>query len=308
VENVPNQKSERPEEDLRRESFARRHAPLLYSIAAGLAVWVFDAVADALVFYEGPFIDLLILDPPPHELYIRTVILAIFIAFGIAMDRLFALDRHRRHALRLLADDRQELLRELHHRVKNNLQVISGLIELQMLETPEPRFRDVLRRLKGRTDSIALIHDQVCQQDSAQSVDLATWLEALVLRLEPLTTSTGQAVDLTHRAEAVRLPIGRAVAVGLLVNEAVSNAIKHAFNGRPDAQIRVDLQKSGDNSSFLLTIADNGVGFAGESPVDTPGLGMQLMQSLARQAGGELAVTGDDGVRVRLDAPLEGKT
>jgi PAS domain S-box-containing protein len=190
------------------------------------------------------------------------------------------------------------LLREIHHRVKNNLQVISSLLQLQANYADDPTLSQLLGESQHRIRSMALIHEQLCRGDNLQNIDFAAYARDLCARLRQAVRGDAVGVRITTDLEEVSLPIAVAMPCGMIVNELVYNALEHAFpEGR--GEVRVGYHIGGDGR-HRLSVSDDGVGM---EPADSPtpgSLGLQLVSGLVRQLGGEMQVTRSGGVAIQV--------
>jgi two-component sensor histidine kinase len=193
------------------------------------------------------------------------------------------------------AQRRELLLREMHHRVKNNFQVILAMIAHQTRNAPDEVARRIAQKIGEGVFAMSLAHDQLSPTQESESVQLRTYLKALVTSIEkPLENIT-----IEIQAEDIEAGIDQAVPIGLIVNEAVTNAVKHAFDPESGGAIRIVLRPSG-RAEALLEIADNGRG--AESGGE--GSGSKLMEALARQMLGRLTRTSDaGGTTITLNFP-----
>ena len=202
-------------------------------------------------------------------------------------------------ALRSSLAEQQVLLREVHHRVKNNLAAITGLLELQRQALADPGSAAALADLSRRIQSIALVHEKLYQADSLARVDFQDYLKVLISHLR---ASVGPRGELQWEISApVELSLDVAVPCGMIVNELVTNAMKHAFPGQwPGAAIRVSLEPQG--AGYLLAVEDNGVGLPpGADWQHGRTLGLRLVRMLGEhQLGGRLRIEGTHGTRAAL--------
>jgi two-component sensor histidine kinase len=194
--------------------------------------------------------------------------------------------------------ERDMLLQEVDHRLKNNLAMLSGLLALQVRETENDEAREVLARAGARLQSLAKVYDTLRYEPGTVTV-----LDAAVL-LRGLCDSLGHALGLDDsivlecEAEPVLVTRDRASALALLINEVVTNAAKHAFSDRDRGRIRMDLARGPDGGA-VLAIADDGRGI--EQASNNGGRGRKLVDALAEMAGGELSVSsGRSGTRYEL--------
>jgi PAS domain S-box-containing protein len=189
--------------------------------------------------------------------------------------------------LRQAVADKETLLREVHHRVKNNLQMICDMLYLQMEGFRDAEKTGVLRDTYGRIYAIARLHEQLFQSMQSGQVQLPAYLEHLVGGFGSLYP--GVPITLDAPARDCTLDMDRAIHVGLIVNELVTNALKHAFpNGRGHGRVTVRLRPLGDR--LELQVRDNGIGLSGEAdPLQGGSLGLRIVHILARRL--EAAVT-----------------
>ena len=184
-------------------------------------------------------------------------------------------------------EEKVVLLKEIHHRVKNNLQVISSLLNLQSKTIQDEKSLEILKDSQNRVRSMALVHEKLYRSSDLARIDFGQYVRDLAgLLLRTYKVEPGQ-ITLALDVDDVHLGVDRAVPCGLIISELVSNGLKHAFpNGREGA-IRVAC--SGRNGDFMLTVSDNGVGFPEE--VDfrrTESLGLQLANTLVDQLEGTI--------------------
>lgn len=200
-----------------------------------------------------------------------------------------------------LAEDRKLLLQEIDHRVKNKFAMVAGLVRIEARAAKSDDARQALDRLQGRVESISKVHEALYRDDDGDSrVDMQVYLSALCNSLtDGVVTQDG--VKVVTDLRPVDLPRDKAIAVGLVVNELFTNAVKHAFKGRETGEIRVLLEK--EPGELVVTVADDGVGMP-QGEMREGSLGQGLLQSFAESAEGELEYpeTGR-GTCVRLRLP-----
>ncbi len=207
--------------------------------------------------------------------------------------------------LRLLVDEKQLLIKEVHHRVKNNLQMISSLLRLQAEGTSEPRTRTALMTSHGRVDSMSMVHEMFYQSGDLRRVDLAPFLRNLTANLVAVYDLEGGPIRVRIDADPVRVPLDTAIRVGLVVNELVSNALKHAFPDLDTEGLTLEIVMRVDSDSAELTVVDNGCGLPeGLDWTKTDSLGLQLVQNLARQLHGDIRLDTTHGTAFHLRFPI----
>ncbi|MBX3159745.1 MAG: PAS domain S-box protein [Deltaproteobacteria bacterium] len=214
------------------------------------------------------------------------------------------LRRHRDELAQTLKE-REVLLREVHHRVKNNLQIISSVINMQQRTLASAAAREALEDCQTRVHAIALIHEQLYRVTDFAHVRVADYVRKLatdVFRAAALGTEIALELEL----DDIALAIEQAIPCGLVITELIANALKHAFHDRRAGRVRVEL-RCGPERRVCLAVHDDGAGFAlsasaasAASAASTGSLGMQLVASLAEQLGATLTVESDGGARVQL--------
>ena len=210
----------------------------------------------------------------------------------------------RRRAERLVTDSLKEkvtLLKEIHHRVKNNLQVISSLLSLQAggLEDPAAReaFADSIRRVR----SMALIHERLYRSGNLSQIDFAQYLSAVALDLAHGLHRPGVGVNV--EAQELMLSLDQAVPCGLIANELITNALKHAFPEGRKGMVVASLEPRPDGM-VVLTVADNGVGLPPSFDVNaSTSMGWSTVRALVEQIGGTLSVASRSGARISVVFP-----
>jgi PAS domain S-box-containing protein len=196
--------------------------------------------------------------------------------------------------------DKEVLLREIHHRVKNNLQIISSLVSLQGDTVADESARLVLADVRDRVHSMALVHERLYAADSLAALDFAEYASSL---MDYLLRSHGNIanVKLTLAVQPIALPVGAAVHCGLMLNELVSNALKHGFPAGRHGEITVGLEREKVSGTLCLYVRDTGVGLpAGFDWRGAKSLGLRLVQMLARQLGGTVDVKSSPGTEFRV--------
>jgi two-component sensor histidine kinase len=202
--------------------------------------------------------------------------------------------------------EKDALLREVHHRVKNNLQIIAALLRLQGEQVTDATAQAALSEVGGRVRAIASIHQILYQSADLARVDMLEFGAQLAKDLRSLYQVDPNRVRVQFDAVPIALDISVAVPCGLILNELVSNAFKHAFPGNRSGTIHIALGKGPE----LLSVSDDGVGFpsgstTGKSKDFTSGpLGLNLVRVLAEQIGAVLTVESKRGVRVALSKPI----
>ena len=198
--------------------------------------------------------------------------------------------------------EKETLLKEIHHRVKNNLQLISAMLALQARATSDARVTMAFEESQHRILSMAGIHEQLYRARDLSQVDMAAYIRDLA---DELQHSYGRpAITIQAEAAGVLLDIDRAIPCGLIVNELVTNALKHAFpiDGPQGGEIRVAMRRlPATEGEVELSVSDNGVGLRSELNLEqAKTLGLTMVSLLSRQLGGTLEVIRDHGTTFRI--------
>lgn len=210
--------------------------------------------------------------------------------------------------LRAALEEKEILLREIHHRVKNNLQVVSSLMKLQARAAREADVQIAFEECQQRIQSMALIHEQLYESIDFADVDFPEYIRQLSQRLfRSYQVNPGQ-VDLRTDVGPVRLGVDIAVPCGLILNELLSNSLKYAFPDDRSGSVTIRVEKMQDES-IQMTICDDGVGLPPDVGFwSTKTLGLRLVRLLVRQLDGEIALGGPPGAEFRILFSPEGDT
>jgi two-component sensor histidine kinase len=193
-------------------------------------------------------------------------------------------------ALRAALEEKKLLLRELQHRVKNNLSVIKSLVQLQRNRSKDPAFLDAADELVGRIFAIALVHDQLNSDQSLAAVEISEFIRALVGNIAGGFGLEPSRVELDIETEGSFIQMEAATSLGLIVNEVLTNALKHASSGK-EGKPSIRLGLSIEEGEYRLVICDDGPGPSAKRGAEASGgLGMKLVRALARNLGGETAL------------------
>ena len=203
-----------------------------------------------------------------------------------------------------LLTEKDWLLKEVHHRVKNNLQIVMSLLNTQSAYLENNAALSAIRDSQNRVQAISLIHQKLYSSSNVASIDMQSYVSDLVSYLRDGLSTAGRSIRFEQLVEPVKIDLAQAVPLGLILNEAITNAIKYAFSDS-GGQIIIAMQLIG-NENLLLTIADNGKGL----PVDfdiknTSSLGMEMMKALSKQLGGSFQVKGNPGVTISIEFQIE---
>jgi two-component sensor histidine kinase len=195
--------------------------------------------------------------------------------------------------LELSAQQKDVLMKEIHHRVKNNLQVISTLLHLQLSKISDEKAKLSLEESASRISSIALVHFQLYQNEEFTAIELSNFLNELLKQVSSVYLKSGQDVSLQNDVEQTWLDIDTALPLGLVLNELMTNSFKYVYNHPGDCNMRIGLERTGD--IFTLRYCDYGPGLPGGYDLKAgKGLGMTIIKSLTKQLGGSLSYSKKD--------------
>jgi PAS domain S-box-containing protein len=207
--------------------------------------------------------------------------------------------------LRASLREKEVLLQEIHHRVKNNLQVVSSLLSLQSRGMLDEEIRQKFQESQNRVHSMALIHEHLYQSPSLSAINYPQYIRQLAAHLFRSYRVSASRIALQAHIEDLRLSVDVAVPCGLVINELVSNALKYAFPSGRGGAIRIELRRQPDGL-VTLTVSDNGVGLPEEIGFgNTHTLGLRLVGTLVRQLEGNVNVDRSGGTSVHVTFPLE---
>jgi two-component sensor histidine kinase len=202
--------------------------------------------------------------------------------------------------------EKEVLLKELHHRVRNNLQVISSLLYLQSLTAQDVDSAKMLHDSRNRVQSMALVHETLYGSQDLGRIPFGEYVHSLTASLIESYGTDSSAIEAKIHVDGVMLSVDLAIPCGLIINELVSNALEHAFQGRDSGVIEVYFGASGDGR-YTLRVRDNGVGLPqGLDVENAETLGWRLVKMLVEQLDGTMQVDGDVGTELCITFPAPG--
>jgi two-component sensor histidine kinase len=205
--------------------------------------------------------------------------------------------------LQTALQEKEILLTEVYHRIKNNLQVISSLLDLQADMVADPQVRALFEDSQQRIQAVSLIHENLSETNNVRSIPAAEYIHRLSTRVFQAYTSPGGRVTLSIQADPVWVDVKNALPCGLIVNELLSNSLKYAFPGGQSGEITIALRATSEGH-MLLIVRDTGVGFpAGVDFRHTDSLGLQLVCLLTEQLGGTIELERASGTQWTLRFP-----
>lgn len=203
----------------------------------------------------------------------------------------------------VLITEKEWLLKEIHHRVKNNLQIVTSLLSLQSAYLEDSKALNAIRESQHRMFAMSLIHNKLYQQESVVLIPMQSYIAELVAYLDEGLSAPGH-IKFCLDIDAMELDASQAAPVGLLINEIVTNAVKHAFTLPLNNTISIKLKRYG--RKLLLEVADNGRGLPENFKVQgSRSLGISLIHVFVKQLEGELSITNDPGLRMQISFPQD---
>jgi PAS domain S-box-containing protein len=201
--------------------------------------------------------------------------------------------------------EKDVLLQEIHHRVKNNLSIVSSLLQMQRRRTSDPQASAILRDSQNRIASIALVHEKIYRSEDFANIDFTQYIRDLTLYLFESYNINESRIKLTIQVDPVNLDLETAIPCGLIVNELVSNSLKYAFPGDREGEVQVIFRQANhlfDEThplTFTLIIRDNGIGLPSDFKLkDSKTLGITLIQGLVQQIQGSFEIKSQQGTEV----------
>lgn len=220
-----------------------------------------------------------------------------FVSSQVAM----AIERKRaEERLKASLGEKEVLLREVHHRVKNNMQIMSSLLNLQAINIKDQTAAGMLKECQRRIRAMALVHEKLYLSKDLANIDFSQYIQSLTLHLCQFYQIHPHSIRLDMNMEKIFLNINTAIPCGLIVNELISNALKHAFPQGRSGEIRIELFRAEGNKLFLV-VSDNGVGFPKDMDFrNTESLGMQIITMLVDQLDGHIELSRQEGTSFKI--------
>lgn len=205
------------------------------------------------------------------------------------------------HIIHLALQDKEVLIREIHHRVKNNLQIISSIINLQRMRIDNPVIESIFNEMQRRIMAISSIHHKLYQGDSVSLINMKEYLTEIVDSIHQAFDDTGMEVNYQISIQNIKLDIDAAVSLGLIVNELVTNAYKYAFKPGNKNQLFIGLIATGMNQ-YQLRVSDSGPGLPEGFSIDkSDSLGMRMVSLLTRQLKGTIDIRNEQGALLLIE-------
>jgi len=246
--------------------------------------------------------------PDGRELILETSVSYIPYKQGTATQGILRDMTERIHTENQLKDSLKEkevLLKEIHHRVKNNLNVITSLLNLQSRKIKtKKQAMDAFKESKDRIYAMAMVHEKLYQSGVYSEINMKDYTETLILNLQTIYPPEAK-ITCTPRIDTINIDISRAIPCGLLLNELITNALKHAFKGRPKGKLVVEFHQL-KKGQFEIKVKDNGVGlYNNGSAQKEESLGLHLIDILTKQLDGKLSIKTKKGTEFRIVFPVK---
>lgn len=199
--------------------------------------------------------------------------------------------------------EKRVLLNEVHHRVNNNLNSIISLLYLENSKAESPDSKQIIGTLTGRIYSMALVHEQLYKSKDFKNISLNDYIPVLVSYIQGMHPSTEDGIKINYRIGEIALDITKAIPFGLLLNEIISNSLRHAFPGTDGGSISIDVKQ--ENNKCMMTVCDDGIGIPDITKlIPDESHGLELIYLLVKQLSGEISSTGTDGLKYNIVFPI----
>lgn len=192
-------------------------------------------------------------------------------------------------------EEKETLLREIHHRVNNNLQIITSLLNIQSMSVLDPGDQELFRESQRRVRAMAMVHEKLYQSDDLSSIDLSDYIKLLVTDLIYENYYNLSKIDLDLDIEEINMNIETSIPFGLIINELVSNSLKHTF---PEGNGKITVKLHGENDRYILMVGDNAPSSAEDG--DLSDMALKLVNMLVRQVDGQMEIINDGGIFYRI--------
>lgn len=198
--------------------------------------------------------------------------------------------------------EKEVMLAEIHHRVKNNLAVISGLLQMQMWETENEYVASAMQQSQSRVRSIALVHEKLYQSESLSHIEFDKYIRDLLDGISDTYLGNDSSIQITTDLDELILNVNQAIPCSLLINELVVNAFRHAFDEHDQGTIHISMSMT--NSKATLMVKDNGIGFP-DTEIEQDDIGMLLVNTLSNQLKADLELENDEGAKIMVTFEVE---
>lgn len=209
--------------------------------------------------------------------------------------------RRAEELLNMTLEEKETILREIHRKVKNNLELISSLLYLQSVRTIDERPMDIISDCQNRVKSMAMIHDKLSSSRDLAKINLEDFVKVLVDNLYQIYKVRRDRIDLTLDVDKILIGVDTAISCGFVINELVSNSLKHAFPGDRKGVIYIEFHSTGEKG-FRMVIEDNGIGCkSNKDQKKSNALGLQLVSAVMKHIDGSIKLDSAGGTRLEID-------
>ena len=267
----------------------RQYGRIYLNVIFLLVLLVFSQSFDTLAFSYN------VIPPQSQDVFnLLSVLFSVFL-LGSVFGKNLLRTHHRLYNSKMeiakQMNERETLLKEIHHRVKNNLQTVSSLLSLQSRSIEDPKMKSLIKSSQNRVISMAMVHEMLYMRNDLSKIEYESYVHELADYLIRSLKGADNHVKLNISINDIRLGIDTAIPLGLLINEAITNALKYGIKDDAEGEINIELKKERDQGSdYVLNIGDNGVGFPETvNYKNTKSLGLKLIHNLARQLKGSIS-------------------
>lgn len=236
----------------------------------------------------------------------QTIILIIasfLLLFVLVLYKNYRDNKEKNALLEKQNKEKEFLLKEIHHRVKNNLEIVSSLLALQSAQLSDTNAVNVMQESQNRVQSMSMIHQKLYQGTNLSTIEMKDYFNNLGTHVLDSFGMEDQ-VSLTYKMPALELDVDTAIPLGLIVNELLTNALKYAFPGKRKGEVKLALIQK-DEEHLYLEVSDNGIGQSTNGKVSEDGFGMQLVSLLCQQLQGEMKLQNENGTSVSFEFKVE---
>jgi two-component sensor histidine kinase len=221
---------------------------------------------------------------------------------ALASHITIAIERTKKiEVMRDMLQQKEVMIAEIHHRVKNNLQALSGQIDLEVMDLEDERAKAVLKKVVMRMKSMAKLHDMLCEKKVDHRVDLRAYLKELVDRIEETMSFLLHDMEIEVSDKQIMIKQEKALLCGLILNELLINVYKHAFFEDQDKVGHIRVNLANDEGLVILSVADNGIGLPDDFSLQAKSsIGMWIVHELLQKLNGEMSVLNDPGARFTI--------
>jgi len=223
---------------------------------------------------------------------------AIFLLLGLVMYRLYRKIKAQKIEIEITLKEKDILLREIHHRVKNNLQIISSVLSLQSRQIKDSSIQQAINEGRNRVRSMALIHQNLYQKENLTGVSVNGYLEKLIEELFNTYNISRELISLNLDIDNIDLDVDTMIPLGLIINELVSNSLKHAFKDNNYGYIKISLKE--ENKSLILNVEDNGIGVTAKEMATSNSFGNRLIKAFSQKLKADYTIEKNNGTKVTM--------